>query len=107
MKLTKNEVRFSKQLRPEVGTVVEFSPVMILCSNVAVVVRNKVFSEPYIVNGAKCVVVENTEDIVKVYFMQQHIEDIHLVSPEFLIKRDLTDEAIEAINALKAKLSIH
>jgi len=103
MKLTKNEVRFSKLVRPAVGDVVEFDPVVILVKGVVVADTRK-FTKPYMVAGAKCTVDSNWENTVYVKFVGQEFIDI--ISPEYLIKRDLTDQAIRALNKLKARLGI-
>lgn len=112
MKLTKNTVRFSKLIRPEVGTTVDFSPVVILCKN-TFTADTREFLCDYMIEGAKCKVIKNTEETVTVEFddapqtedKATFIRD--LVSPEFLIKRDLTDEAIKMLNELKRKMGIN
>ncbi len=107
IKLTKNEIRFSASIRPEVGTTIEFSPVKLLCSsNYTIPSLNHSFNKNYIVPGAKCVVIENKENVVRVYFVGHQDED-WLVSPDFLTSRELTDGAIEALNVLKENLLIN
>ncbi len=116
IKLTKNEIRFSQQIRPAVGEVVEFSPVMILCksgSGDIVLEDCREFYEEYIVRGAKCRVIKNWEHTVEVDFVDCDGVSLlppgasgDIVSPDFLITRELTKQAAEAIEALKEKLHI-
>lgn len=105
-KLTKNEIRFSKLIRPTIGDVIEFSPVIILCNGVTarMEMSKGAFIKDWMVEGAKCKVVDNLENIVVVQGIED--PDVDIISPEFLIKRDLTDEAMKAINVLKKALSI-
>lgn len=103
-KLTKNEIRFSKLIRPAVNSIVEFSPVMILCNSVTARMTGTMFIKKWMVEGGKCMVIENCENVVLVEGGEGSETD--LISPEFLISRELTDEAMRAVDALKKALSI-
>jgi len=106
MKLTKKEIRFSHSIRPAVDDVVEFDPVIILVKDV-VIADNRKFLEHSMTRGAKCKILRNNEFTVNIHFVDDRDENRYfIVSPAYLVKRDLTDEAIEMIEKLKAKLNI-
>ncbi len=108
IKLTKNEFRYSIHVKPEVNQTVEFLPVTILNGPQHWLTKptTTVFINNYMVFGTKCKVIKNSKYITYVHFTNdEDVNSIDMVSPCYLMSRDLTDKAFAILQFLRNKLN--
>ena len=105
VKLTTNETRYSQGKRPVKGQTVVFLPAHKLTDNFFELYNpsSPKFIPPHIKIGTDCVVVSNSKFLTEVQFKGQ--EQTDLVSPEFLVKRYLTQAAKDAMEYLRSKVN--
>lgn len=108
LKLTKNEFRYSTHVKPKVGQIVEFLPVTIINGPPHWLTKPclTIFINNYMTFGTKCTVIKNGKYTAYVHFdKDDRIDSTDIVSPSFLMSRDLTVKAVKALTFLRRKLN--
>lgn len=103
MKLTKNEYRYSGTHKPKIGSECILSIAKQLTINIYKEVE-RVLVPFQLKGGLKCVILKNHKHLTEVQFAHRACTD--LVSPSFLISRELTVKGLRALEAIRNILSL-